>query len=122
MGRLCNMTLREAWCKETAHSSYQKDWSKDNPSYGQCVVTALVMQEIIGGDIYECTVNKRKHFYTRRSQQSTAFRLRSTCRATRRRASLSATRASASRRWDSRLVPTSRHSSARRSSFSSSLR
>ena len=57
------MTLREAWCKETAHSSYQKDWSEDNPSYGQCVVTALVMQEIIGGDIYECTVNKKKHFY-----------------------------------------------------------
>lgn len=57
------MNIREAWCRETAHPSYQKDWSEDNPSYGQCCVTALVMQEIIGGDIYECTMGRRKHFY-----------------------------------------------------------
>ena len=57
------MELRKAWCAATAHPSYQKDWTKDNPSYGQCCVTALVMQEIIGGDIYECTMGRRKHFY-----------------------------------------------------------
>lgn len=57
------MELRKAWCASTAHPSYQKDWVEDNPSYGQCCVTALVMQEIIGGDIYECTMKGRKHFY-----------------------------------------------------------
>lgn len=57
------MELRKAWCAATAHPSYQKDWSEDNPSYGQCCVTALVMQEIIGGDIYECTMGRKKHFY-----------------------------------------------------------
>lgn len=57
------MTLRQAWCKETAHPSYQKNWTEENPAYGQCAVTALIMQEIIGGDIYECTVNRKKHFY-----------------------------------------------------------
>ena len=57
------MELRKAWCAATAHPSYQRDWTEDNPSYGQCCVTALVMQEIIGGDIYECTMGRRKHFY-----------------------------------------------------------
>lgn len=57
------MNLRQAWCRETAHPSYQADWSEDNPAYGQCAVTALVMQEIIGGKIYECTICKKKHFY-----------------------------------------------------------
>jgi hypothetical protein len=57
------MNIREAWCRETAHPSYQENWTENNPSYGQCCVTALVMQEIIGGDIYECTIGHRKHFY-----------------------------------------------------------
>ena len=57
------MDLRSSWCKETAHPSYQKDWTEENPAYGQCAVTALIMQEILGGDIYECTVNRKRHFY-----------------------------------------------------------
>ena len=28
--------LLECWCKETAYPSCQKDWSPDDPSYGQC--------------------------------------------------------------------------------------
>ena len=56
------MELRQAWCAATAHPSYQKDWSEDNPSYGQCAVTALLMQDIIGGEIYECKVNNKRHY------------------------------------------------------------
>ena len=50
------MELRKSWCRATAHPSYQKDWTEDNPSYGQCCVTALVIQDLYGGDIYECKV------------------------------------------------------------------
>lgn len=56
------MELRKAWCRETAHPSYQNKWSADNPSYGQCAVSCLAMQDIYGGDIYECKVNGKRHY------------------------------------------------------------
>ena len=56
------MELRTVWCRETAHPSYQKDWTEDNPSYGQCCVTALAMQDLYGGDIYECKVQGKRHY------------------------------------------------------------
>ena len=56
------MELRKAWCRETAHPSYQDKWSEDNPSYGQCCVTALVMQDLYGGDVYECKVQGKRHY------------------------------------------------------------
>ena len=56
------MELRRAWCRETAHPSYQKDWSENKPSHGQCCVTALAMQDLYGGDVYECVVKGRKHY------------------------------------------------------------
>ena len=56
------MELRKAWCRETAHPSYQDRWSKENPSVGQCLVTALVIQDEYGGDIYSCKVGNNSHF------------------------------------------------------------
>lgn len=54
--------IRKAWCRETAHPSYQDKWSEDNPSCGQCCVTALVVQDLYGGDIYSCKVGQNSHF------------------------------------------------------------
>ena len=54
--------LRNAWCRHTAHPSYQDAWSEDNPSVGQCAVTALVVQDFFGGDIYSCKVGRNSHF------------------------------------------------------------
>lgn len=54
--------FRSAWCRETAHPSYQEKWSEENPSYGQCAVTALYIQEKCGGDIYSCKVGRHSHF------------------------------------------------------------
>lgn len=56
------MDLKHSWCRATAHPSYQKDWTEDNPSYGQCCVTALAMQDLYGGDIYECKVQGKRHY------------------------------------------------------------
>lgn len=56
------MELRNAWCRETAHPSYQDKWTEDNPSIGQCLVTALIIQEQYGGDIYSCKVGNCSHF------------------------------------------------------------
>ena len=56
------MELRKAWCRETAHPSYRDKWSEDKPSAGQCLVTALVVQDKYGGDIYSCRVGNNSHF------------------------------------------------------------
>lgn len=56
------MDIRKAWCRETAHPSYRNKWTEDNPSAGQCLVTALIVQEQFGGDIYSCKVGNCSHF------------------------------------------------------------
>jgi hypothetical protein len=54
--------FRNAWTAETAHPAYRDKWSPDNPSVGQCAVTALIVQELLGGDIYSCKVGRSSHF------------------------------------------------------------
>ena len=54
--------LQKAWTKETAHPSYQDKWISTNPSIGQCLVTALLIQELKGSEIASCKVGKYSHF------------------------------------------------------------
>ena len=44
--------LKEAWCADTCAPRMRKDWSKDNPSLGQCSVTAFLVQDIMGGEVF----------------------------------------------------------------------
>lgn len=41
--------IRDAWSLDTAEED--DGWTPDNPSRGQCDVTALVVQDLLGGDI-----------------------------------------------------------------------
>lgn len=41
--------IRGAWCKDT--SADPAHWSYYNPALGQCAVTALVLQDILGGEL-----------------------------------------------------------------------
>lgn len=41
--------LESAWCSETSVSPNR--WDKSNPSYGQCAVTAMLVNSIVGGTI-----------------------------------------------------------------------
>jgi len=43
--------LHAAWCRETASPACQKDWSPENPASGQCAVSALVVQDLLGGTL-----------------------------------------------------------------------
>ena len=54
------LNFANAWSKETSHPAY--NWSPDNPSAGQCAVTALVVQDLLGGDILACKVGRISHF------------------------------------------------------------
>ncbi|MBB2988137.1 YunG family protein [Terracoccus luteus] len=54
--------LCESWNADT--SAYPR-WSPHTPSRGQCAVTALVVQDALGGDLERVTVDGQSHYYNR---------------------------------------------------------
>ena len=49
------------WSKDTSHYN---EWSINNPSHGQCVISAIALQEIIGGKIAKVTlVDGKTHYF-----------------------------------------------------------
>lgn len=53
--------IQDAWCRET--SSEPDVWSADNPSWGQCAITALVVQDGLGGELLRGTVRGIGHYW-----------------------------------------------------------
>lgn len=49
--------LRESWCKETAYPSCQAEWVPNDPSYGQCAITAMLVYDMFGGTIHRIRVS-----------------------------------------------------------------
>lgn len=45
------IAIRKSWNKDTAFPRQQSDWTSDNPALGQCAITALVVQDYLGGEI-----------------------------------------------------------------------
>jgi hypothetical protein len=45
---LLEVTLRGAWCKDT--SSDPDNWTPQSPAWGQCAVTALIVNDILRGE------------------------------------------------------------------------
>jgi hypothetical protein len=56
--------LQASWGKDT---SSMDSWSPLNPSLGQCAVTALVVQDHLGGTLLHCTVDGVSHYRNRLS-------------------------------------------------------
>lgn len=52
--------LRATWSVETG-----RHWLPDNPAAGQRGVTALVIHDLLGGEILKTAVNGAWHFYNR---------------------------------------------------------
>ena len=40
------------WCADTCAPRMRSGWSRENPTLGQCSVTAFLMQDIYGGKVY----------------------------------------------------------------------
>jgi hypothetical protein len=61
LGHLQNI-LNHSWSAETAKG----EWRKDVPSLNQCAITALVVQDIFGGDLLRCPMtNGDSHYWNR---------------------------------------------------------
>ena len=44
--------LSDCWCAETCAPRMRADWTQDNKTYGQCSITAFLIQDIYGGKVY----------------------------------------------------------------------
>ena len=49
--------LRKCWNKDTAYPSCQAEWVSDDPTYGQCAVTAMLVCDMFGGTIHRIRVS-----------------------------------------------------------------
>lgn len=54
--------ITSAWSAET---SADDRWSPENPALGQCAVTALVVQDIYGGDLLRVVNEGVSHYFNR---------------------------------------------------------
>ncbi|MGI6264891.1 MAG: YunG family protein [Acutalibacteraceae bacterium] len=44
--------LRRLWCAGTCAPRMRDEWRADNPTFGQCSITAFLAQDIFGGKVY----------------------------------------------------------------------
>ncbi|PFA63066.1 hypothetical protein CN378_18705 [Bacillus sp. AFS015802] len=52
--------LERSWSLKTSSK-----WTADNPAKGQCGVTSLVVNDLLGGEIYKTLLPEGWHFYNR---------------------------------------------------------
>ncbi len=44
--------LEKLWCAQTCAPRMRERWSPENPTFGQCSITAFLAQDIFGGKVY----------------------------------------------------------------------
>ena len=53
--------LLHCWKRETAYPSDQQYWTTRCPSIGQCAITAMLVYDMFGGEMYRCN----NHYYNK---------------------------------------------------------
>ena len=56
-------SLANAWSRET--SADPVGWSEHNAAWGQCAVTALIVQDFLGGQLMRGDVGSTSHYWNR---------------------------------------------------------
>ena len=55
--------LELSWNKNTCTPSMQDSWDENNKALGQCAVTALIVNDFLGGRIMRCMCESGSHYY-----------------------------------------------------------
>jgi hypothetical protein len=55
--------LEQAWSADTSFDPSR--WSGENPAWGQCAVTALIIQDHFGGELLHAEIGGISHFWNR---------------------------------------------------------
>ena len=64
-----------SWDNDTCFPECKDDWNKENKSLGQCAITALIVNDYLGGKIKKCEVENSKisHYYNEIEKQDIDF-------------------------------------------------
>ena len=55
--------LLQSWDFKTCSPGLKDSWNKENPSLGQCAITALIVNDFFGGKIMRCMTSTGSHYY-----------------------------------------------------------
>lgn len=55
--------LSFSWKVETCSPGLRNYWNEENPSLGQCAITALIVNDYFGGKIMRCMASTGSHYY-----------------------------------------------------------
>ena len=55
--------LELSWNKNTCTLSLQDSWNENNKALGQCAITALIVNDFLGGKIMRCMCESGSHYY-----------------------------------------------------------
>ena len=55
--------LIQSWDLRTCSPGLRDKWNEENPSIGQCAITALIVNDFFGGKIMRCMVSSGSHYY-----------------------------------------------------------
>lgn len=59
-------SLYGLWCADTCAPRMRDDWTEDNRTMGQCSITAFLVQDVFGGEVYAMTTdNGGLHCYNK---------------------------------------------------------
>jgi len=58
---LVTRALARSWSRDT--SAVPDVWSEKTPALGQCAVSALVVQDLFGGELLRCDVGLTSHYW-----------------------------------------------------------
>ena len=55
--------LTYSWEESTCSPGLRSKWNEENPSLGQCAITALIVNDFFGGKIMRCMSSTGSHYY-----------------------------------------------------------
>ncbi len=55
--------LNISWKRETCSPGLRSEWNEENPSLGQCAITALIVNDFFGGKIMRCMTSTGSYYY-----------------------------------------------------------
>lgn len=58
-----SILVKKSWCKETCDETLKNKWNENNPALGQSLVTALAVNEFLGGTIVLTSSKIGNHYY-----------------------------------------------------------
>ncbi len=53
--------LLTLWCADTCAPRMRAEWSRENPTLGQCSITAFLCRDLFGGEVYGVPLEDGNH-------------------------------------------------------------